>query len=118
MPPFGVGKENDFGVARASEKVPSRTKIARNLAVVVDLSVVREPEPAIFARHRLVTRRRKVEDRQAAVTEDDGRVDQEPCIVRAAVRECVGHLRDKVLCRGRQWLEIESSGYPTHKRLT
>ena len=85
MPPFVVRAEKDLGIPRTSKPVPSRTKLARNLAVVVDLSVVREPESAILGSHRLVSGRGEVEDRQAAVAENDGRIDEKPCVVRPTV---------------------------------
>ena len=59
----------------------------------------------------------QVENREPAVTEDDGRRDEHAGVVRATVLEQVGHLRDDRLVRRSVPLHVETTGDPAQSAL-
>src|SRR3569833_2827730 len=81
--------------------------------MIVDLAIVRDHVTLRGRGHRLVTCRREVHDRQAAMTEADARVCVEPnaTVVWAAMHQRLGHRRQK---RSIETGAAEDSGYPAH----
>jgi hypothetical protein len=93
-----------------------RHELPGQLAVVVDLAVVHELEPAVLARERLVARLAQVDDRQAAEPERDPVAAEGALSVRAAVVELRGHARDRP--RLRRTVESNDSAEPAHQALS
>src|SRR5207244_9837314 len=82
------------GVGRAAEPMALRLELAPQLAVVVDLAVVDEPERAVVARERLEARVGEVDDREPAEAERDALRRVTAVAVRPAVVELRGHSLD------------------------
>ena len=71
-----------LGVRRAAEDVTARLEVQAELVVVEDLAVEDRPDRPVLVRHRLVARRREVDDPQPRV--------QEKGILEPARRRAVG----------------------------
>jgi hypothetical protein len=69
-------------------------ELGAHLAVIVDLAIVADREAAFLGQHRLRGRVRKVDDREATVSEADTRPCPDPAAVRSAMGEYFGHRRD------------------------
>jgi hypothetical protein len=93
----------------------AHSQILRKLSVVVDFSVVGEPNVAILASHRLVSGGREIEDGQAAVTKHDGRVDEHSRAVRAAMNHFVSHPSHQLFGGCELGFEVDDSRYATHR---
>ncbi len=85
--PLLVRAEDHLGVGLRAEAVPARLELAAQLAVVVDLAVVHEPQRAVVARERLHRRVAQVDDREPAEAERDALVVERAVAVGAAVVE-------------------------------
>ena len=82
--------DDDLGVRARREGVPAGGEDPGELAVVVDLAVEDDPDPAVLARHRLVAGR-EVDDLEPAHREPRGPVHEEALVVGPAVGEPVVH---------------------------
>lgn len=91
-----IGVENGFGVGRGAEAVAFAAQLATQLAVVVDFAIEGDDELAVFAFHRLVAGRRRIEDAQAAMSEADFAVRIDPAVIGPAI----GHDRAHLLHQG------------------
>ena len=70
-PPGVISLKDHFGVAFGAKRVAERFQFLAQLEVVVDFAVERQPQLLARHCHWLVTGRREIEDRQAAVSERD-----------------------------------------------
>ena len=70
-------------------------ELATQLAVVVDLAVVHQPQRAVVARERLHAGVAEVDDREPAEAERDAFVVERAVAVGPAMVERGGHLRDR-----------------------
>src|SRR6266404_34232 len=69
----------------------ARSQRARQLAVIVALAVVGDPNRAILARHRLMARRGQIDDREPTMAQPDAAAQHQPAIVRPAMGDQLGH---------------------------
>ena len=92
-PPLFHGGEDHLGVRMPAKRVASRRELAAKRPVVVDLPVERDHVPAARRSHRLMARRRHVEDREPTETESHAGVGVVPLtrVVGAAMLERRGH---------------------------
>ena len=93
--PLLVGVDDDLGVAVRAEGVAGGLELGAQLAVVVDLAVVDEPDGLVLVGHGLVPAL-AVDDAQAAVTEADGRRLEGAGVIGAAVHDGGGHAPEKL----------------------
>ena len=93
QPPGLDPGQQGLGVRGALPARARGLELAPPSPVVVELAVEGQHVPARRRDHGLVARRREVQDRQAAVRQGDTRrrVDPDPRIVRAPVRDAPGH---------------------------
>ena len=89
-PPLLVCVHEHLGVALRAEPVAGACKLARELAVVVDLAVLHDHDGAVLVHDRLVSLR-NVDDREPACREADRPVDERAVGVRPAVNERRAH---------------------------
>src|SRR5262245_33521258 len=96
--PLLEGMEDDFGVAVIGPPAvtPRRFELATQLAVVVNLAVVADPDRLVLVGHRLAGGWRQVDDRQAAMAKaaSPRRIDPRAGAVGAAVTHGVPHQVD------------------------
>src|SRR6185437_4950306 len=59
-----ISMKNNLGVGHGAEMVTAGNQIGDQFTIIVDLSVVGKPHRVVLVRHRPVSRRRKVENRQ------------------------------------------------------
>ena len=85
-----VEVRQDLGVAAARERVPSRSKLAPELGVVVELAVLDRDDRAVLVQDRLVATL-DVDDREPTHAERDPGRHEGPAVVGAAVSHDVGH---------------------------
>jgi hypothetical protein len=97
FPELLVEMQQYFCVGLRDQLVPSTPELLRQLHVVVDFPVEDDPEGAIAVDHRLVARRRQVEDRQTAHSEPDMTIEIQPRVIGPAVTETVSHRREQRL---------------------
>ena len=88
------GVQDRLAVGFAVVPMPSRDQVASDVAMVVDLAVVSQPEPSVLVRHRLVAGRRQVDDRETSVAERNSRVDVPPFVIRPAMTKNGRHAID------------------------
>ena len=93
--PLLVGVDDDLGVAVRAEGVAGGLELGAQLAVVVDLAVVDEPDGLVLVGDGLVAAL-AVDDAQAAVAEADGRRLEGAGVVGAAVHDGGGHAPEKL----------------------
>ena len=93
--PLLVGVDDDLAVAVRAEGVAGGLELGAQLAVVVDLAVVDEPDGLVLVGHRLVPAL-AVDDAQAAVAEADGRRLEGAGVVGAAMHDGGGHAPEKL----------------------
>src|SRR5688572_299565 len=86
------------------------------LPPIVDLAVVTEDPSSVPGYHRLVSRRRKVQNREATMTKSDAGIRIQPLafVVRAAVTHRFKHVSKCCLCFPRESRGDPESGYSTH----
>ena len=139
-PPGPIGGEKDLGVAAADEDHAAAAKVVAQGFVVVDFAVEDDPNLSAGRGHRLMARRRQVDDRQppraqadvnremvprdrlvgaAQAALDDRRAaqaeDDRPAVVRPAVVQALGHLADPRRAAGVQLIQ-DDSGDAAHAR--
>ena len=88
--------EQHLGVAGSAQLEAVGLELGAQLAVVVDLAVEDDPAGAVVRRHRLVARRRGVDDRQAPRAQRDVVVRQHALAVGAAVGEQARRFADPI----------------------
>ena len=93
--PLLVGVDDDLGVTVRAEDVAGGLELGAQLAVVVDLAVVDEPDGLVLVGDRLVSAL-AVDDAQAAVAEADGRRLEGAGVIGAAVHDGGGHTPEKL----------------------
>src|SRR5690349_22955561 len=76
--PSPIRLEYYLGVRRGSELVPPRYELFAKLHKVIDFTVKRNAQRPRSVDHRLTASRRKVDNRQAAVTEPNATISREP----------------------------------------
>jgi hypothetical protein len=96
-----------------AERLADGLQLGSQLAEVVDLAVVRDPEAAVGGSHRHRAGRRGVDDRQAAVYEPYRAVGVQALAVRAAVGDDLAHALQHVLV-GRAAGALEHPGDAAH----
>ena len=91
--PLADTGEQDLRVRVAAEVVAHRLQLTAQLLEIIDLAVERQHEAAVIAEHRLMTRRRQVQDRQSPVAKHDSGAGVAPDagIVRPAMGDRIGH---------------------------
>ena len=80
--PFLVGFEDDFGVAPGEEPIAFGRKIAAQLAKIIDAAVEDDGKAQFRIDHRLLRRRREIDNAEPSMTERD-----------ATLRECAAGVR-------------------------
>ena len=87
---------DDLGVGAAAEGDALALEAGAQIAVVVDLAVEDDDQPAVRRSHRLVPGRRQIDDGQPAEAERHARrrVDEIAGVVGAAMRQRRGHRTD------------------------
>ena len=97
MPSLFDKLQDDLGVAFGGEDAALPLQIALELAVIVDLTVEDDGQPAGRTRHRLVGARIEIDDRQPPMAEDDAVGGIAPLAfgVRPPPRHGLGHARDR-----------------------
>jgi hypothetical protein len=88
--------EQGLGIGRAAEPDAASFQPAPEPGVVVELAVVGQPAFGSGRCHRLMTGRREIDNRQAAVAEPDGPLDVHSLVVRTSMREHAGHPREQI----------------------
>ena len=106
---------DDFGVAARVEDVPERLQLRDQLLVVVDLAVEDDDDRAVLVVERLLAGR-EVDDRQAAMTEPDARLEVHALAVRPAVRLRVVHALQQRAVEVAAAAGVEQSGDAAHVR--
>jgi hypothetical protein len=102
---FFVKMEDDFGVRLGLKPVTFALEIRAKLDVVEDLSVERDPQRAVFVRHRLAAAGH-VDDAQPRVRKSGGRIRVQAAVIRTAMAERGNHAPKAVrvdamsVCRG------------------
>ncbi len=86
-PPFLVAVHEHFAVGVRDELVAARLEQPAQLAVVVDLAVVGQPDRVVLVGHRLMACLAQVDDRQAPVSEPDRPVEVKALVVGPAVSD-------------------------------
>src|SRR6266542_4432593 len=91
--PLLVSLEHDFRVALRAKGMYEGLQLPTNLAVVVDLAIVSDPDGSVVVAHWLVPGRREIDYRETAVAEAAARLvePRQPGTVGAAVTLHVGH---------------------------
>ena len=91
--PLPVRGEDHFGIAAGAEGVSQRFELRAEVEEVVDLAVEGDAELARGIEHRLMSGRREVDDRQAAVSKPDATVGGPPesRVIRTAMGHGVAH---------------------------
>ena len=82
-----------LGVRARAEHVTGRRQPPRQLAVVVDFAVERDPHGPVLAGHRLAAAL-EVDDPETAHAERDGTAHHEALVVGTAVGDAIGHALD------------------------
>ena len=88
-----VQVDEHLGVAARREPMPGPLELEAELAVVVELAVLDDRDPAVLVRDRLVARR-EVDDREAPGSEPDAALDVRAVRVRPALDEGCAHRRE------------------------
>ncbi len=83
--------DDDFSVAAAAKRVAQRIELLPNFREVVDLAVIRDPDSPIRARHRLVSGRREIDDRQPRVSDPGSAIGPNAFIIRPAMPQGRDH---------------------------
>ena len=117
--PRGDRLEQHLGVGRAGEDRARAFELGPQRPVVVQLAVEDEHVPTVARRHRLVTGRRQVDDRQAPEPEGHARggVGPHARVVGAAVRHRRGHagrVRFELVA-GRRLRRVQEAGDAAHQ---
>ena len=86
-----VEVEQDFRIRAGDQPVTRASELLSQLDVVVDLPVEDDPQRAVVVGHRLVTRRCRVEYREATNAEADITLEIQPSVVGPAVRQAITH---------------------------
>ena len=84
---FLVQVNQHLSVGGTTEAVAAVLQLGREVPVVVDLAVVDDVDAGVLVRHRLMARRREVDQRQAAVDELAVLVGPVPAAIGASMRE-------------------------------
>ena len=80
--------QDDFGVARAFERVPQRHQRRADVGVVVDLAVENHDEAPVLRRHGLVAALGEIDDRQPSMSQSRaGSTDPNPAVVRSSMTQ-------------------------------
>src|SRR5262245_50644884 len=82
--------KNRFGVAVCTVDVTARFEVVAIICVVVDLPVVSDLECTVFVGHRLMAARH-VDDAQTSMPQANIAVDEDPNVVRPAMRNYIAH---------------------------
>ena len=93
LAPLAISAKENLGVGVVGAKLmPPADQLGAELRKIVDLAVKDDDKAAIGVKHRLMAAR-KIENREAAVAEEDGAGGVHPVarVVRAPVREGIGH---------------------------
>ncbi len=93
--PLLIGVDDDLAVALGAEGVPRRLKLGAQLAVVVDLAVVDEPDSLVFVGEGLMAPG-AIDDAQAAVPEAYRLSLERSSVVRSAMDERGGHAAEEL----------------------
>jgi hypothetical protein len=96
--PFLIRVDDDLAVAAGAKDVPGGHKLGVQLAVVVDLAVVHQPDRLVFVGDGLVTAF-AIDDAEAAVTEADGGPLERAGVVGTAMHEGGGHAAEELAVR-------------------
>jgi hypothetical protein len=94
-----------------------RDQLGAKLRMVIDLSVVGNPDRAVFIRHGLMACRREVDNRQTSVTKRDALTgaNEDARVIRSAMLQCAGHARDRRLVERKRIVEGEKAGNAAHR---
>ncbi len=90
-PPGMPAIDDDLAVGAAAEDIAERRQLGAQCSEIVDFAVVGQPDIARHAGHRLMARRRQVDDRQPCMRQRAQPVGPHPFVVRAAVMYCGDH---------------------------
>src|SRR5579871_4935457 len=90
LAPFLPGVNNDFGIRRRPERVARGLQFGPQLAEIVQLAIVGDPDLAVFVRHRL-TAGDEVDDRQAAMAQSNGTMNMHALPIRTAMLQTRDH---------------------------
>src|SRR5262245_29418139 len=96
-PPLFVCVEDDFRVGVGSKTVPLIRQYSSYLTVVINLTIVRNPETAFRIGHWLVSQGGEIENTQTRVAECDpsGLKEFDSRVVWSAMRERLDHTSDR-----------------------
>ncbi len=93
--PLLVGVDDDLGVAVRAERVAGGLKLSAQLAIVVDLAVIDEPDGLVLVGHGLMATL-TVDDAETTMAETDGRGLEGAGVVGAAVHDGGAHAPEKL----------------------
>ena len=107
-----------FGVSFGPEDVAFRGQGRTQLDVVVDLAVECDPHRRVLVRHRLVAKRRHVDDREPPEPEAHARIfaDEDALVVGSAVLEAIAHRHDRLRAH-RRTVERQFTADAAHRRI-
>ena len=97
-----------FGVARGFVNVPLANQFGAYRTLVIKFAVIRNPDGAIFVRHRLATTG-DIDDREAAMSQCAGAVEVEAIAIGASMGDSSGHPFDDGAVSGAMFSVDESS---------
>jgi len=83
--------DDDFSVAAAAKPISERRELGTDFGKVLDFAVETYPYIPIGARHRLMTSRREVDDRQAGMGKPSPLIGPHAFIIRPAMPQGSGH---------------------------
>src|SRR5207248_2260311 len=116
LPLLKVQVKQDFGVGTRAKAVAARAQRARQLAVIVALAVVSDPNRAILARHRLMARRGQFDAREPTMDPPDAAAQHQPAIVRPAMGDQLGHAAEQARIGDSAATELKYARYAAHCR--
>ena len=95
-PPDGKALDEHFRIRVASKRTALRGEFTSQLARIVDLAIEHDHEPPARRRHRLMTGRREVHDRQPLKPKSNPlrRIAPHPVVIRPAMPQGRGHASD------------------------
>ena len=109
--PLLPGMDNHLGIGGGAELVTGCLQLAAQLAEVIKLAVVGDPDAAVFVAHGLGAGL-QVDDRQAPMTEGDGMLAMQAFPVRPAMAKPRHHRLDRARRRRRR--KLENAANPAH----
>ncbi len=112
-PVLRIGVQDGFGVAAGAELPAARDQLGRQLDVVEDLAVERDPDIAVGRGERLLAAR-EVDDREASVAERRALVEVDAGCIGPAMAHGLDHALEHGARRQRARLEGDEAGDATH----